>query len=126
MNKKNTNESTIDEKENFDKYKNKKYKIHMLNIYDVKVYKKFINTVKRYCDVICYFKRDGKKKFVNTFLLIEDEIKKGKKLTKLEKLENLCMDLGIIVDRLTNDQVAGRNAVSYLMTNTFNNYRVYR
>ena len=126
LNKKNTHESIIDEKENFDKYKNKKYKIYMLNIYDIKVYKKFINTVKRYCDVICYFKRDGKKKYVSTFLLIEDEIKKGKKLTKLEKLENLCMELGIIVDKLSNDQVAGRNAVSYLMTNPFNNYRVYK
>lgn len=122
----NTKETIKNENNISDRYKDKKYKIHMLNIYDIKVYNKFINTVKRYCDVICYFKRAGKKKFVNTFLLIEDEIKKGKKLTKLERIDNLCMNFGIIVDKLSNDQVAGRNAVSYLMTNTFNNYRVYR
>lgn len=125
-NKNNMREVTNNENNVIDKYKNKKYKIYMLNIYDVKVYKKFINIVNRYCDVVCYFKRDGKKKIVNTFLLIEDEIKKGKKWTKLEKIDELCIDLGIIVDKLTNDQVAGRNAVSYLMTNPFNNYRVYK
>lgn len=122
----NTKETIKNENNISDRYKDKKYKIHMLNIYDVKVYKKFINTVKRYCDVICYFKRDEKKKYVNTFLLIEDEIKKGKKLTKLEKIDNICMDFGIVVDKLTNEQVAGKLAVSYLMTNPFNNYRVYR
>ena len=108
------------------RFQDKNYKIYMLNIYDIKVYKKFINTVKRYCDVICYFKKDGKKKFVNTFLLIEDETKKGKKLTKLEKIYNLCTDFGIIVDKLTNEQAAGKEAVSYFMTNPFNNYRIYR
>ena len=126
FNKHNVKEPVSNDNIENDKYGNKKYKIHMLNIYDIKMYKKFINTVKRYCDVICYFKRDGKKKYVNTFLLIEEEIKKGKKLTKLEKIENLCMDFGIIVDKLTNDQMAGRNAVSYLMQNPFNNYRIYK
>ena len=104
----------------------KKYYIYMINLYDIKVYKKFINTVKRYCGVICYFKKDGKKRFVNTFLLIEDEVKKGKKLTKLEKIEKLCLELGVIIDGLTNEQEAGKEAMSYFMTNPFNNYRVYK
>ena len=104
----------------------KKYYIYMLNLYDIKVYKKFINAVKRYSDVICYFKKDGKKRQVNTFLLIEDEVKRGKKLTKLEKIEKLNNEYGIVVDKLTNEQEAGKEAVSYLMTNPFNNYRVYR
>lgn len=104
----------------------KKYYIYMLNLYDIKVYKKFINTVKRYSDVICYFKRDGKKKFVNTFLLIEDEIKKGKKQTKLEKIEKLSNEHSIILDKLINEQVVARNVVGYYMINPFNNYRVYK
>ena len=104
----------------------KKYYIYMLNLYDNKLYKKFINVVKRYSDVICYFKRDGKKKFVNTFLLIEDEVKKGKKLTKLEKIEKLSNEHSIIFDRLINEQVVARNVVGYYMINPFNNYRVYR
>ena len=104
----------------------KKYYIYMLNLYDIKVYKNFINAVKRYSDVICYFKKDGKKRFVNTFLLIEDEVKKGKKLTKLEKIEKLNNEYGIVVDKLTNEQEAGKEVVSYLMTNPFNNYRIYK
>ncbi len=117
---------TTDKKDREDKYKNKKYKIYMLNIYDIKIYKKFINTVNRYSDVICYFKRDGKSKYVNTFLIIEDEIKRNKKITKIEKVEEICMEYGVVVDRLTNGQVAGKRAVSYFMTNPFNNYRIYK
>ena len=109
-----------------DKCKDKIYKVYMLNLYDNKTYKKFINIVKRYTDVICYFKRDGKKKFVNTFLVIEDEIKKGKKLTKVEKVEKLCNEHCIIVDRLEREQNAGKIAVSYFMTNPFNAYRKYK
>ena len=104
----------------------KKYYIYMLNLYDIKVYKNFINAVKRYSDVICYFKKDGKKRFVNTFLLIEDEVKKGKILTKLEKIEKLSNEHSIMLDKLINEQVVARNVVGYYMINPFNNYRIYK
>lgn len=104
----------------------KTYKILMLSIYDVKKYRGFINAVKRHADVICYFKKEGKKKYVNTFLVIEDEIKKGKKLTKLEKVEKLCSEYGIIIDKLVREQNAAKVAVSYLLTNPFNAYRIYK
>lgn len=104
----------------------KTYKILMLSIYDVKKYRIFINAVKRYADVICYFKKEEKKKYVNTFLVIEDEIKKGKKLTKLEKVEKLCSEYYIIIDKLVSEQNAAKVAVSYLLTNPFNAYRVYK
>lgn len=104
----------------------REYKISMLNLYDIKLYRSFINKVKLYADVVCYFKKEGKTKFVNTFLIVEDEIKKGKKLTKLEKLSKLCDEYGIILDRLVRDQNAGNSAVSYLLTNPFNSYRIYK
>ena len=120
-------QSKEDAKE-IDVYKsvNKTYKILMLNLYDIKVYRKFINIVKRYADVICYFKREGKTKFVNTFLVVEDEIKKGKKLTKLEKVEKLSDEYCIILDRLVREQKAGELSTSYLLTNPLNHYRVYK
>lgn len=108
------------------KFLDKEYKIYMLILYDIKVYRKFINVVKRYADVICYFKKEEKKKYVNTFLVIEDEIKKGKKLTKLEKVEKLCSEYGIIIDKLVREQNAAKVAVSYLLTNPFNTYRIYK
>ena len=104
----------------------KTYKILMLSIYDVKKYRNFINAVKRYADVICYFKKEEKKKYVNTFLVIEDEIKKGKKLTKLEKVEKLCSEYDIIIDKLVREQNVAKVVVSYLLTNPFNAYRIYK
>lgn len=104
----------------------KAYKILMLNLYDIKKYRSFINKVKMYADVICYFKKECKTKFVNTFLVVEDEIKKGKKLTKLEKVNKLCYEYGIILDRLGRDQNAGKTAASYLLVNPFNAYRIYK
>lgn len=100
--------------------------VYMLNFYDVKKYRSFISKVKLYADVICYFKKDGKTKYVNTFLVVKDEIKRGKKLTKLEKLDRLCDEYGIILDKLTKEQNAGKLAISYLLTNPFNAYRVYK
>ena len=38
----------------------------------------------------------------------------------------IACSLNPIVDKLTNEQVAGMNAISYLMTNSFNNYRLYK
>ena len=110
----------------YDKYKGKNYKIYMLNLYDNKVYKKFINKVKRYCDVICYFKRDGKTKYVNTFLLIEDEHKIGRKSTKLEKIDKLSNEYCIIIDKLNKEQYTALKAISYYMINPFNAYRIYK
>ena len=114
-----------DEKDNNETI-NKTYKILMLNLYDIKIYRSFINKVKLYADVVCYFKKESKTKFVNTFLVVEDEIKKGKKLTKLEKVDKLCDEYGIILDKLGRDQNAGKSAVSYLLTNPFNSYRIYK
>ena len=100
--------------------------VYMLNLYDVKKYRSFINRAKLYSNVICYFKKDGKTKYVNTFLVVNDEIKKGKKLTKSEKLDRLCDEYGIIFDKLIKEQNAGKLAISYLLTNPFNAYRVYK
>lgn len=115
----------INEKDNNETI-SKTYKILMLNLYDIKKYRSFINKIKLYADVVCYFKKEGKIKFVNTFLVVEDEIKKGKKLTKLEKIEKLSNEYGIILDKLGRDQNAGKSAVSYLLTNPFNSYRIYK
>ena len=49
-----------------------------------------------------------------------------KKRTKIEQVENLCSEYEIVLDRLTKEQNASREAISYLMTNPFNAYRVYR
>ena len=116
------NDSSIDINKNI----SKTYKVFMLNLYDIKKYRSFINKVKLYADVVCYFKKESKTKFVNTFLVVEDEIKKGKKLTKLEKVDKLCDEYGIILDKLGRDQNAGKSAVSYLLTNPFNSYRIYK
>ena len=116
----------VRDKDGQDKYKDKKYKIYMLNLYDIKLYKKFINVAKRYSDIVCYFKREGKKRYVNTFLLIEDEVKKGKKLTKIEQIEKLSNEYGIILDKLTKEQKTARVVFGILMKNPFNTYRVYK
>ena len=68
----------------------------------------------------------GKIKYVNTFLAVKEEAKIGKKLTKLEKVEKLCIEYGIILDRLNRDQNAGKAAISYLLTNPLNAYRKYK
>ena len=104
----------------------REYKILMLNLYDIKKYRSFINIVKLYADVVCYFKKEGKIKFVNTFLVVENEIKREKKLTKLEKIEKLSNEYGIILDKLSREQNAGKSAVSYLLTNPLNSYRIYK
>ena len=115
----------INEKDNNETI-SKTYKILMLNLYDIKKYRSFINKIKLYADVVCYFKKEGKIKFVNTFLVVEDEIKRGKKLTKLEKIEKLSNEYGIILDKLNREQNAGKSAVSYLLTNPLNSYRIYK
>lgn len=103
-----------------------KHKVYMLTIYNTNNYKRFINKAKRYAGVICYFKKENKKRYVNTLLVIEDEVKKGKKLTKIEKVEKLSNEFGIILDKLVREQNAGKDAMSYLLTNPFNAYRVYK
>ena len=103
-----------------------KHKVYMLTIYNINNYKRFVSKVKRYASIIYYFKKENKKRYVNTLLVIEDEVKKGKKLTKIEKVENLSNELGIILDKLVREQKAGKAAMSYLLTNPFNAYRVYK
>ncbi len=117
-----------DDKEKEVKIKNsdKHYVIYMLNIYDNKKYKKFVNKVKRYAEVICYFKKIDNKKYVNTFLIVDREIKRKKQLTKIEKIDKLCNEYGVILDKLVREQETGKLAISYFMTNPFNNYREFR
>ena len=103
-----------------------KHKVYMPTIYNINNYKRFVSKVKRYASIIYYFKKENKKRYVNTLLVIEDDVKKGKKLTKIEKVENLSNELGIILDKLVREQKAGKAAMSYLLTNPFNAYRVYK
>ena len=109
--------------------KNNEVVVYMLNIYNSKNYRIFIEKVKNYATVLQYFKIIEKVKYVNTFLIIDKEENKGnnkKKATNIEQVENLCSEYEIVLDRLTKEQNASKDAVSYLMTNPFNAYRVYR
>ena len=107
--------------------RNNEVVVYMLNIYNPKNYKIFIKKVKKYALVLQYFKKIDKVKYVNTFLIIDKEVKNNKKKrTKLEEVEKLCSEYEIVLDRLTKEQNASKDAVSYLMTNPFNAYRVYR
>lgn len=116
----------IDGKKDTDIINKKLYKIYMLNLYDIKKYRQFINKIKIYADVICYFKKEDKTKYVNTFLVVEDEIKSGKKQTKLEMIDKLCDEYGVILNKLERDQNVAKSSVSYLLINPFNNYRIYK
>ena len=98
----------------------------MLNLYDINKYKKLINILKRYSEIVCYFYKDNNTKYVNTFLLIEKEQKKGNKMTKIERIEKICDEYAVIIDRLTNEQITAKLAISYNMINPFNNYRIYK
>ena len=98
-------------------------KVFMLSLYDKKIYKEFINKVKKYCDVVCYFKKVDKKIYVNTFLLIENEKRKGKRLTKEDKVLTKCNEYKVLVDELSKEQKSAKYAISYLMTNKYNAYR---
>ena len=109
--------------------RNNEIVVYMLNIYNPKNYRIFIEKVKSYATVLQYFKKIDKVKCVNTFLIIDKEENKGnnkKKATNIKRVENLCSEYEIILDRLTKEQNASKDAVSYLMTNSFNAYRVYR
>ena len=107
--------------------RNNEIVVYMLNIYNPKNYRIFIEKVKSYATVLQYFKKIDKVKYVNTFLIIDKEVKNNKKKrTKIEQVENLCSEYEIVLDRLTKEQNVSKDAVSYLMTNPFNAYRVYR
>lgn len=110
--------------------RNNEVVVYMLNIYNPKNYRIFIEKAKSYATVLQYFKIIEKVKYVNTFLIIDKEEYKGKinknKITKIEQVENLCNEYEIVLDRLNKEQNASREAISYLMTNPFNAYRVYR
>lgn len=114
---------SVEEIETCEKELENDKKVFMLNLYDKKIYKEFINKVKRYCDVISYYKRVGKKIYVNTFLLIDNEMRKGKKLTKEDKVLVKCSEYKVWVDELSKEQKSAKYAVSYLMTNKYNAYR---
>ena len=109
--------------------RNNEVVVYMLNVYNSKNYRIFIKKVKKYALVLQYFKKVDKVKYVNTFLIIDKEENKGnnkKKATNIEQVENLCSEYEIVLDRLIKEQNASREAISYLMTNPFNAYRVYR
>ena len=120
-------EKRKEEKEIIDKMiKNNELVLYMLNVYNSKNYRIFIEKVKSYATVLQYFKKIDKVKYVNTFLIIDKEENNKKKITKIEQVENLCNEYEIVLDRLTKEQNVSREAISYLMTNPFNAYRVYR
>ena len=109
--------------------RNNEVVVYMLNVYNSKNYRIFIEKVKSYATVLQYFKIIEKVKYVNTVLIIDKEENKGnnkKKATNIEQVENLCIEYEIVLDRLTKEQNVSREAISYLMTNPFNAYRVYR
>ena len=103
-----------------------KYIVYMLNLYDIKILNHFIDKVKIYCDVVCYIKSDAENKYINTFLIINSEISRDNGPSDLDKVEKLCNENSIILNRLTKEQQAGKIAVSYLMNNPFNSYRLYK
>lgn len=113
----------VEEIEIYEKELEKDKKVFMLSLYDKKIYKEFVNKVKKYCDVVSYFKKSGKKTYVNTFLLIENEKRKGKRLTKEDKVLTKCNEYKVLVDELSKEQKLAKYAVSYLMTNKYNAYR---
>ena len=106
--------------------RNNEVVVYMLNVYNSKNYRIFIKKVKKYALVLQYFKKVDKVKYVNTFLIIDKVNNNRKKITKIEQVENLCIEYEIVLDRLTKEQNASREAISYLITNPFNAYRVYR
>ncbi|MBR1453593.1 MAG: hypothetical protein IJ593_03000, partial [Lachnospiraceae bacterium] len=98
-------------------------KVFMLSLYNKVIYKEFINRVKKYCDIVQYFKKEGKKIYVNTFLIIKNEVRKGKRLTKEDKVVNKCNEYKVFIDELSKEQKSAKYAVSNLMTNKYNAYR---
>ena len=113
----------VEEIEIYEKELEKDKKVFMLSLYDKKIYKEFVNKVKKYCDVVSYFKKSGKKIYVNTFLLIENEKRKGTRLTKEDKVLTKCNEYKVLVDELSKEQKSAKYAISYLMTNKSNAYR---
>lgn len=113
----------VEEIEIYEKELEKDKKVFMLSLYDKKIYKEFVNKVKKYCDVVSYFKKSGKKIYVNTFLLIENEKRKGTRLTKEDKVLTKCNEYKVLVDELSKEQKSAKYAISYLMTNKYNAYR---
>ena len=114
---------SVEEVEIYEKELERDKKVFMLNLYDKKIYKEFINKVKKYCDVVCYFKKVDKKIYVNTFLSVENEIRKGKRSTKEDKVLIKCNEYKVLLDELSKEQKSAKYAVSYLMTNKYNAYR---
>ena len=47
-------------------------------------------------------------------------------MTKIERIEKICDEYAVIIDRLTNEQITAKLAISYNMINPFNNYRIYK
>lgn len=113
----------VEEIESYEKELENDKKVFMLSLYDKKIYKEFVNKVKKYCDVVSYFKKSGKKIYVNTFLLMENESRKGKRLAKEDKVLIKCNEYKVLVDELSKEQKLAKYAVSYLMTNKYNAYR---
>ena len=113
----------VEEIETYEKELENDKKVFMLNLYDKKILKEFINAAKKYSEVVCYFKKVGKRILVNTFLIIENDAQKGKRLTKEDKVLMKCNEYKVLVDELSKEQKSAKYAVSYLMTNKYNAYR---
>ena len=107
------------------KYCGKEYRVFMLNIYDTKKYNDIISDLKNYADIVCYFKKVEGEIYVNTFLMVEyDSATQSKNFNQL-KVDEICNKHGVILDNLSKNQIDGRFAMSYLLTNNINGYRKY-
>lgn len=98
-------------------------KIVMMNLYEVDNYRKFISIIRKQVEVVSYFKKIKKTKYVNTFIVIEED-KKGNK--KYEKFKEQCEKYGVVIDNLITEKQGAKRAISYYMTNKFNAYRIYK
>ena len=96
-----------------------KHKVYMLKLYNKDIYDDFVKEIKDYADVICYFKKVNNKIYVDTYLIIEDDVETIKTIDCI--LNRYC----VVVDKLSKNQNLGTNSVSYLMTNQLNNYKEY-
>ena len=97
-----------------------KYEIYMLHIYKNESYKDFIKEIKKYVDVISYYKKDDEQIYLNTYLIVKKDEK------SIELVNEVLNKYSVIVNRLTKHQNLGVASVSYLMTNLVNAYRVYK
>lgn len=97
------------------------YKVYSQKLYKKDIYDDFLKEIKNYVDVISYFKKDNDNIiYVDTYFIVKDEER------TLKIVDETLNKFEVVVDKLTRNQQIGIRAVSYLMTNEINNYRLYK